>query len=258
MWEAICEWLSNNALAIFLSAVTSFIASKHYFDKANRESVLMTIIFPIVKILDSRYYNRSNYEALFKINSSYAAKYLKKEERNKLLALLNSYRSVCRYTKESADTDCIMAYYNHKIEDNGINPKPCTITNEEGEFIDFDFPPEYNLLQDYVYEIVSSGDFVQSPADCTKRIADEFDQYTKKYYTSKKIVFFEDYPIDKIIEMSTVAKRWEEKFKMADKCKDEFLNLSICQEVVKIINESSVNEFDRKMKSNSKKIPDVE
>ena len=54
MWEAICEWLSNNALAIFLSAVTSFIASKHYFDKANRESVLMTIIFPIVKILDSR------------------------------------------------------------------------------------------------------------------------------------------------------------------------------------------------------------
>ena len=66
------------------------------------------------------------------------------------------------------------------------------------------------------------------------------------------------FAIDKIIEMSTVAKRWEEKFKMADKCKDEFLNLSICQEVAKIINESSVNEFDRKMKSNSKKIPDVE
>lgn len=258
MWESICEWLSNNALAIFLSAVTSFIASKYYFDKANRESVLMTIIFPIVKILESRYYNRSNYEALYKINSSYATKYLKKEERNKLLALLTSYRSVCRYTKESADTDCIMSYYNHKIEENGVNPKPCTITNEEGEFIDLDFPPDYNLLQDYVYDIVSSYDFEQSPVDCSKRIADEFVRYTKKYYTNKKIVFFEDYPIDKIIETSIVAQRWEERFKMADKCKDEFLNLSICQEVIKIINESSVNEFDRKTKSNLDKTPDVE
>ena len=257
MWESIREWLSNNALAIFLSALTSFIASKHYFDKANRESVLMTIIFPIVKILNSRYYNRSNYEALYKINSSYATKYLKKEERNKLLALLTSYRSVCRYTKELADTDCIMSYYNHKIEENGINPKPCTITNEEGEFIDFDFPPEYNLLQDYVYEIVSSYDFVKYPVDCSKRIGDEFERYTKKYYTSKKIVLFEDYSIDKIIETSMVAQRWEEKFKMADKCKDEFLNLSICQEVIKIINESSVNEFDRKTKSNPDKTPDV-
>ena len=113
-------------------------------------------------------------------------------------------------------------------------------------------------MQDYVYEIVSSYDFVQSPADCSKRIAGEFDRYTKKYYTSKKIVFFEDYPIDKIVEISIVAQLWEEKFKMADKCKDEFLNLSICQEVAKIINESSVNEFDKKTKSNSAKTPDVE
>ena len=95
------------------------------------------------------------------------------------------------------------------------------------------------------------------PVDCSKRIGDEFERYTKKYYTSKKIVFFEDYPIDKIIETSMVAQRWEEKFKMADKCKDEFLNLSICQEVIKIINESSVNEFDRKTKRNPDKTPDV-
>ncbi len=74
--------------------------------------------------MDSRYYDRANYEALYKINSSYAAKYVKKEERNKLLALLNTYRSVCRYTKKSADTVCIMSYYNHKIEENGVNPRP--------------------------------------------------------------------------------------------------------------------------------------
>lgn len=249
MWESICEWLSDNALAIFISAITSFIVSKYYFDKANRESVLMTIIFPIVKILDSRYYNRANYEALYKINSSYAAKYLKKDERNKLLALLTSYRNVCRYTKESADTDCIMSYYNHKLEENNINPKPCTITDDEGEFIDFDFPPDYNLLQDYVYEIVSSYDFVESPLDCSKKITEAFDRYTKKYYTNRKIVFFDDYSIDKIIEVSIVSQQWEAKFEMADKCKEEFLNLSICKKVTKLICESSVNEYDKKTKS---------
>ena len=65
MLNSIYEWLSGNALAIIISGIVSLIISKYFFDKANRESVLMTIIFPIVKILDSRYYTKSNYEALF-------------------------------------------------------------------------------------------------------------------------------------------------------------------------------------------------
>ncbi len=81
MWALICEWLSSNALAIIISGIVSLVVSKYYFDKANRESVITTIIFPIVKILDSRYYTKSNYEALFKINSSYASKYLKRNEK---------------------------------------------------------------------------------------------------------------------------------------------------------------------------------
>ena len=64
----------------------------------------MTIIFPIVKLLNRRYYTRRDYEALFEINSFYAVKYLRKKERNKLLELLSVYRDVCRYSKEGADT----------------------------------------------------------------------------------------------------------------------------------------------------------
>ena len=175
MLDSIYEWLSGNALAIIISGIVSLIISKYYFDKANRESVLMTIIFPIVKILDSKYYTKSNYEALFKINSSYASKYLKRNERNKLLALLSSYRNVCRYTQESADTDCIMSYYNYKLEENDINPKPCTISDDEGNYIDDDFPPDYNLLQEHVYKMVSSYEFIQSPMDCSKQIAEAFE-----------------------------------------------------------------------------------
>ena len=172
MWEQIGNWLYQNAMAIFISAVASLLISKRYYDKANRESVLMTVIFPIVKLLNQRYYTRKDYEALFEINSSYAVKYLRKKERNKLLELLSAYRDVCRYSKEGADTSCIMAYYNYKLRENGVNPKPCTIKDNDGEVVDYDYPPDYNYLQDYVYEIVSSYDFIESPAECTCQTAD--------------------------------------------------------------------------------------
>ena len=100
----IVNWLYQNAMAIFISAIASLLISKRYYDKANRESVLMTVIFPIVKLLNQRYYTRRDYEAFFEINSSYALKYLRKKERNKLLELLSVYRDVCRYSKEGADT----------------------------------------------------------------------------------------------------------------------------------------------------------
>lgn len=41
----------------------------------------------------------------------------------------------------------------------------------------------------------------------------------------------------------------EEKFALADKCKTEFLNLSICEEAREIIRGSSVNEYDKKNKT---------
>lgn len=115
MWAQIGNWLYQNAMAIFISAIASLLISKRYYDKANRESVLMMVIFPIVKLLNQRYYTRKDYEALFEINSSYAVKYLRKKERNKLLELLSAYRDVCRYSKEDADTSCIMAYYNGSV-----------------------------------------------------------------------------------------------------------------------------------------------
>lgn len=243
MWEQVGNWLYQNAIAIFISAIASLIISKTYYDKANRESVLMTVIFPIVKLLNQRYYSRKDYEALFEINSSYAVKYLQKKERDKLLELLSAYRDVCRYSKEDADTSCIMAYYDYKLRENDVNPKPCTIKDNDGEIVADDYPPDYNYLQDYVYEIVSSYDFIEFPEKCTIKIAEALKKYTKKYYTDKNIVYFEDYSIEKVIELSEVSKKWNDKFKLADKSKEEFLGLSICKKVKKIIDKSSVNEY---------------
>ena len=120
MLVQIGNWLYQNAMAIFISAIASLLISKRYYDKANRESVLMMVIFPIVKLLNEKYYTRNDYEALFEINSSYAVKYLRKKERNKLLELLSAYRDVCKYSKENADISCIMAYYNYKLKEKGM------------------------------------------------------------------------------------------------------------------------------------------
>lgn len=70
MWAQIGTWLYQNAIAIFISAIASLLISKRYYDKANRESVLMTVIFPIVKLLEKRNYTRKNYEALFEDRKS--------------------------------------------------------------------------------------------------------------------------------------------------------------------------------------------
>lgn len=228
---------------VVLQIIAKLTKGERYYDKANRESVLMMVIFPIVKLLNEKYYTRNDYEALFEINSSYAVKYLRKKERNKLLELLSAYRDVCKYSKENADTSCIMAYYNYKLKENGINPKPCAITDDDGEVVADDFPPDYNYLQDYVYKIVSSFDFIESPEECTIKIADAFKCYTEKYYTGEEIIYFEDYSVEKVIELSEISKKWNDKFKRADKCKEEFLNLPICKKVKNIIDELSINEY---------------
>lgn len=114
MLVQIGNWLYQNAMAIFISAIASLLISKRYYDKANRESVLMMVIFPIVKLLNEKYYTRNDYEALFEINSSYAVKYLRKKERNKLLELLSAYRDVCKYKRRVGI--CII----NGINNNGI------------------------------------------------------------------------------------------------------------------------------------------
>ena len=95
------NWLYQNAMAIFISAIASLLISKRYYDKANRESVLMMVIFPIVKLLNEKYYTRNDYETLFEINSSYAVKYLRKKERNKLLELFEMHSEVTNVPKGS-------------------------------------------------------------------------------------------------------------------------------------------------------------
>lgn len=72
-------------------------------------------------------------------------------------------------------------------------------------------------------------------------------------------MYFEDYSIEKVIVLSEVSKKWNEKFRLADRRKDDFLNLSICKKVKDIIDGASVNEYvknKKELEKNKKKFSD--
>ena len=52
-----------------------------------------------------------------------------------------------------------------------------------------------------------------------------------------------------IRELSEVSKKWNEKFRLADASKEEFLKLPICRKVKDIIDVSSVNEYVKSKKA---------
>jgi len=90
----------------------------------------MSVIFPVVQLLNKSY-SRKNYDELLSIKSNYAIRYLGKKERRTLMLLIEQYSIVCQYNRSKKDTDCILSYFDFKLGEIGINPKPCPITDDE-------------------------------------------------------------------------------------------------------------------------------
>jgi hypothetical protein len=234
-FKMICEWLYQNAVAIIISSLISLIISRRYYCKGNRDNLLISVILPIVKLLEKSY-SKQNYIEFNEIKTNYAIRYLHRKERKKLLALLNAYEQIYNYTQSGTYTNCIMSYFSYKLKSEGINPKPCTIEDDDGNEVADDYPPDYYYLEEQIEKIVSTMEFYVSPNDNKDEIIKVLNYYCKQYYTSKAISFFDDYTVEKVINESEVTKKWNERFSIMNQKKQEFLDLSICKKVVKFIN----------------------
>ena len=230
----ILNWIYQNAAAIIISSLMSLLISMAYYRKGNRDELLMSIIFPVVQMLD-KCYSKKTYEELFAIKSNYAIRYLRKKERKALMLLIEQYRVICKYSKSEADTNCILAYFDYKLNEKGINPKPCPIYDDEGEVVAEDYPPDYHYLTNYIHDIVSRMEFAIYPEEEEKNIIESFKKYVKKYYTDKEIDWFKDYSVEQVIEKSKVSQKWKDNFQLMEQRKKEFMNLSISKEVQKIL-----------------------
>lgn len=236
--ESILNWLNNNAMAIFISSFVSFFVSKRYYDKGNRENLLMTIIFPIVQILNNERYSENKYEKLCEIKSNYAIRYLHKKERKKLLVLMKDYKEVYDYDAISVKKDCIMSYYEHKLEENGINPESYPLTDDENVVMEHGYFPDYFHLENQIYDIIASDEFRMSPNEYAPKISYILNCYTKSHYSNINISMFDDYSITEIFKQSPVTQNWNDKFEKIKESRQEFLKLSICKEITKMLDYS--------------------
>ena len=214
--------------------IISLLISMMYYRKGNRDELLMSVIFPVVQLLNKSY-SRKNYDELLAIKSNYAIRYLGKKERRTLMLLIEQYSIVCQYNKLKKNTDCILSYFDFKLGEIGINPKPCPITDDEGETVAYDYPPDYYYLVEYVNDMVSKMEFEVYPEEAEKAITDAFEKYVHKYYAVKNIEWFQDYSIEKVIEKSKVSEKWRVDFDLMEERKRNFMNLSISKKVIKIL-----------------------
>lgn len=67
MIDMILKWLYQNSAAIIILSLISMM----YYRKGNRDELLMSVIFPVVQLLNKSY-SRKNYDELLSIKSNYA------------------------------------------------------------------------------------------------------------------------------------------------------------------------------------------
>ena len=53
MIDMILKWLYQNSAAIIISSLISLLISMMYYRKGNRDELLMSVIFPVVQLLNS-------------------------------------------------------------------------------------------------------------------------------------------------------------------------------------------------------------
>ena len=59
-----------------------------------------------------------------------------------------------------------------------------------------------------------------------------YEHYCKKYYSSKKIKYFDDYTVKEVLKKSKIRQKWDGKFDEVKKAKEQFMNLKIVKDIV--------------------------
>lgn len=59
-----------------------------------------------------------------------------------------------------------------------------------------------------------------------------YENYCKKYYSSKKIKYFDDYTVKEVLKKSKIRQEWDGKFDNVKRAKEQFMNLKIVKDIV--------------------------
>lgn len=125
------NWNANifTLFTVLLSGIISLIISAAYYRKGNRNNLKMSVIHPIISILNDSY-SRNNYKKMEKISKEYSVRYFKRKELKKLNTLLETYKEISAYNDIQINADSLFSYFEYKLKKEGIDPKPFPIEYE--------------------------------------------------------------------------------------------------------------------------------
>ena len=228
------EWFNTNLfsncftlITVVLSGIISLIISAAYYHKGNRNNLKMSVIHPIIRILEDTY-SRKNYDKLCEIAKDYSTRYLYKSETQKLNALLHAYKEVSSYNDVTVNADILFSYFEYKLKKNQINPKPVLIEHE-GEIVYSDYPPDVFYLSQDLEKTLRRYDPNFEPDECKGAVISLYEKYCEEYYTSEKINYFDDYTLNEVLKKSEIRVKWDKRFNVAKKAKEQFFKLKIAK-----------------------------
>lgn len=228
-----CQWLINpknvNAniftmLTVILSAVISWGISAFYFHMGNRNNVLMSVLNPIKQVLESKTITNDKYIKLETYSKDYSVRYLKKRERKIISELLVCYKEMCRYQYEDVCAESLETYFMYTLKKKRINTEvePVWI---EGEVVDLGKPSDMMYFCEDVSHVLKQYPPVIEEKRCLEKVIIIFEEYCKKYFTDKKITFFEDYTFWDVINKAENKLEWDKKKKRFAELKDMVLKI---------------------------------
>jgi len=216
-------------VTVIVSGLISWIISAVYYHIGNRTNLKVSIILPIIELLQSNY-TKENYTSLCKLSCEYSVKYLQKKENKALTELKSAYKNVYSYEESSVNASILFSYFEDKLKENGVELKPIPIIVND-EVVEYEPPNGWFELIDDLEKHLNMYDPNYQPEECQEAVATLFTKYNKQYYSSKDIVFFDDLCLEKVLAQSELHVEWDQKFRAMKNAKEKFFNLNIVKKI---------------------------
>ena len=231
------EWFDKNIYAnvftlvtVILSGLISWVISACYYHMGNRVNLKVSVILPVLGVIKETY-SEHNYKKLCKFWDEYSAKFMQKKERVALSRLKDAYKNVCRYKDNAVNATILFNYFKKKLKDNNIelNPIPVVINDE---IVDYEPPQGMFELEDDLERILNKFDPDYQPDECQEAVNKLFCGYCKTYYSTTKVMFFNELSLNKVIKQSDITEEWNRKFREMNEAKEAFCRLPIVAGVI--------------------------
>lgn len=102
----------STIISIILSGLISLWITAKYFNKGNRVNLQVTVIYPVVKILEESC-TISGYNRLEGLSKEYCVRYMKKRELKLFMELISAYEKMCYAYRASSDEYEQFDVHNH-------------------------------------------------------------------------------------------------------------------------------------------------